>query len=104
MSNRHTLQTRRAHELIDFEFRNLSYVLGVGRYPDGELAEIFIDCAKASTDAANDARDGAVCLSLALQHGTPANAIRAAVTRDENGNPAGVVGCVLDLLAGGDRS
>jgi hypothetical protein len=37
-------------------------------------------------------------LSLALQYGTPAAAIRAAVTRAADGSPAGIIGRVLDLL------
>jgi|GEM_PF-6992430 hypothetical protein len=41
----------------------------------------------------------AVTLSIALQHGTPAAAIRAAVTRESDGSPAGIVGAILDLLA-----
>ena len=39
-------------------------------------------------------------LSLALQHGAPAAAIRAAVTREADGSPAGIVGAVLDLIEG----
>jgi hypothetical protein len=46
-------------------------------------------------------RDAAVCLSIALQHGVPAEAIRSAVTRDSHGEPSGIVGAVLDLLHGG---
>ena len=49
---------------------------------DGRLAEIFIDASKPSNDAADDARDAAVAMSIALQHGTPLEAIRAALTRD----------------------
>jgi len=62
------------------------------------LAEIFIDAAKASNDLADAARDAAVVLSIALQYGTPAEAIRAAVTREADGSPAGIVGAVLDLI------
>lgn len=97
--SRRRLPNRRPHEAIAFVFRGRSYTAGVGRFPDGSLAELFIDAAKQSTDAADDARDAAVTLSLALQHGTPLDAIRAAVTRDNAGNPAGIVGAVLDLIA-----
>lgn len=95
---RHRLPNRRAHETVGFTFRGLAYTAGVGRFPDGGLAEVFLDCRKGSSPLAADARDAAVCLSLALQFGTPAKAIREAVTREADGSPAGIVGAVLDLL------
>lgn len=96
--NRNRLPDRRPHELISFEFRGMAYTAGVGRFEDGSLAEIFLDCSKGSTPVANDARDVAVRLSIALQHRVPAEAIRAAVTREADGAPSGVAGAVLDLL------
>lgn len=99
MNQRRTLANRRGHELHEFWFRNNAYVLGVGRFDDGAIAEIFIDCSKVTSESANDARDAAVCLSIAMQCGTPIDAIRAAVTREENGSPSGIIGHVLDLLS-----
>jgi hypothetical protein len=99
--NRHRLPNRRAHEVTKFEFRGLTYTAGVGRYENGDLAEIFIECAKGQSQLAADARDAAITLSIALQHGVPAEAIRTAVTRDSHGEPSGIVGAVLDLLQGG---
>ncbi len=95
---RKRLSNRRPHEVIAFTFRGRSYTAGVGRFPDGRLAELFIDAEKQSTDAADDARDAAVTASLALQFGCPVDAIRAAVTRDASGCPAGIIGAVLDLI------
>ncbi|WP_292533817.1 hypothetical protein [Methylocystis sp.] len=37
-------------------------------------------------------------MSIALQHGVPPQAIRAAVTRECDGRLSGIVGAVLDLL------
>lgn len=99
--SRRRLPNRRAHEAIGFEFRGYAYTLGVGRFGDDALAEVFIDCAKGSTPVAADARDAAVCLSLALQYGVPPEAIRSAVTREADGSASGIVGAVLDLLAEG---
>ncbi len=90
---------RRAAELFDLSFKGGRYTIGASRFPDGSLAEIFVHPAKASCDLADAARDAAVTLSLALQFGAPAAAIRAAVTRESDGSPAGIVGAVLDLLA-----
>lgn len=98
-SPRQTLPNARSHELRDLTFRGRRYVVGVGRFEDGSLAEVFIDPEKHSTDAADDARDSALALSLALQHGCPAETIRRAATRDAAGSPAGLIGAVLDMLA-----
>ena len=44
------------------------------------------------------ARDGAVILSLALQYGADLQNIKSAITRDEQGEPASIVGVVVDRL------
>jgi hypothetical protein len=44
------------------------------------------------------ARDAAILLSLALQHGVTVESIRHAITRNGNGAPASVVGAVVDAL------
>jgi ribonucleoside-diphosphate reductase alpha chain len=98
---RHRLPNRRAHEIREFEFRGLRYSAGFGRFENGDLAEVFLECVKAQSQSAADARDAAVCLSIALQHGVPPEAIRSAVTRDGQGDPSGIIGAVLDLLQGG---
>jgi hypothetical protein len=93
------LPNRRPHELQELVFQGQIFTLGVGRFDDGALGEIFLDASKSSQLTAI-ARDAAVCLSIALQHGVPADAIRSAVTREASGAPAGLVGAVLDLLQG----
>ncbi len=94
------LDNRRAGETVSFEFRGAAYSATFSRFPDGRLAELFIDAARQSNDAADDARDAAVCLSLALQFGTPEAAIRAALTRDGVGRPAGILGAALGAIGG----
>ncbi|HEY8215381.1 MAG TPA: hypothetical protein VIG36_14770 [Methylocystis sp.] len=93
---RRRLPNRRPHEAIRFTFRGRAYTAGVGRFPDGSVAEIFIDAEKQSTDAA-------VALSIAAQHGTPLEAIRAAVPSESDGRPSGIVGAVLDMLVENSR-
>ena len=97
---RRRLPNRRAAELHDLVFKGGRYSIGIGHFADGSLAEVFIHAAKTSSNLADIARDAAVTLSLALQYGTPADAIRAAVTREADGSPAGIVGAVLDLVTG----
>ena len=97
--SRERLPNRRPAETFDFEFRGAPYVLCVGRFADGRLAEVFIDCAsKGMLPIGDDAKDAAVCLSLALQYGAPAPVIREAVTRTSDGAATGIIGRVLDLL------
>jgi hypothetical protein len=97
---RRRLPNRRDHETFDFSFRGLAYTAGIGRFENGALAEVFIECSKGQSQLAADARDAAICLSIALQHGIPPEAIRLAVARDGFGSPSGIVGCILDLISG----
>jgi hypothetical protein len=95
---RRRLPNRRAAELYDLTFKGGRYTIGVSRFLDGTLAEAFIHSSKASCDLADAARDAAVTLSLALQYGTPAHAIRDAVTRLSDGSAASIIGAALDLV------
>jgi hypothetical protein len=100
-SPREPLPNRRGLELIDFEHGGMRFTAGVGRFPDGRLAEIFMHCAKAGSDAADIARDAAVVASLCLQFGCPVETLRHALTRGSDGRASGPIGAVLDLLDGG---
>jgi hypothetical protein len=100
MSERQRLPNRRSLEITDFKFRGQDYTLAAGYFPDGRLAEVFIDGVKQSTDVADDARDIGVCLSLFCQFGGETEALRSAVNRNLDGSPAGLAGCILDIIAG----
>ncbi|MGJ0397436.1 MAG: hypothetical protein ACR65U_14535 [Methylocystis sp.] len=93
--------------MLDFEFRGGAYVASCSRFQSGQLAEVFIDAvgatSKGVTPLHEDAKDAAVCLSIALQYGAPVEVIRKAVTRTSEGEPTGIVGCVLDLLEDQDH-
>ena len=60
--------------------------------PTATLGEVFIDGGKTGQDVQSTARDAAVVLSLALQHGTPIEVIRHAVTRSGSGEAASILG------------
>ena len=96
---RRPLPNRRDHELVDFRFRGLRHTLGIGRFHNGGLAEVFVDCERTGSPMADDARDAAVCLSIALQHDVPVETIRLAVTRNSDNAATGIVGKVLDILS-----
>ncbi len=104
MNVRQRLPNRRSHELINFTLGGFTYIAGIGRFDDGSLAEIFLDpSAKSGTAVEAAARDAAITASIALQHGTPAEVIRSALSRDHFGAAAGPLGAVLDLLAEDDE-
>ena len=68
---RRTLPQRRAAETFDLRFWNQPFTVTVGFYPDGTPGEVFVGVGKTGTDIASVARDAAVVISLALQHGVP---------------------------------
>ena len=102
-SKRELLPARRMSETFDFAHTNQSwqsfgYKATVGYYMDGRPGEVFLSAAKITTDTDIAARDSAILLSFALQHGTPAEALRSAMTRDPEGRPLGVIGTLLDIM------
>src|SRR5882757_192895 len=79
--DRKRLANRRGHWLYRFECDGQSYTGGIGRFPDGRIAEIFINGSKVGTAAETNAQDAAIVASLALQHGCPIDTIRHALAR-----------------------
>ena len=103
MSARRRLPNRREHEIFDFEHSGIGYAGGVGRYSDGALAEIFLDCEKRGSAAEIAARDCAVLASLCLQHGVSVDVIRHALVKLGDGFGAGPLGKALDFVAAVDQ-
>jgi hypothetical protein len=102
---RQVLPQRRFSETFQLRFWNQPFTVTVGRHPAGAIGEVFINAGKSGEQVEAVARDAAVLLSLALQHGVPLSTIQHAVTRNVNGEPQGVIGAVVDVLAkdkGGD--
>jgi len=96
---RRVLPRRRPAETFNLRFWNQSFSVTIGFYPDGTPGEVFIDGGKTGQDIQSTARDAAVVLSLALQHGTPIETIRHAVTRSGSGEAASILGATVDRLA-----
>jgi hypothetical protein len=73
MTDRRILPQRRYAETFEFAWGGLerSYAVTLGFYDDGALGEVFITGGKSGEQVEAVARDGAVLLSLALQHGIP---------------------------------
>jgi hypothetical protein len=105
MTDRHILPARRACETFEMTHgaQNTAFQVTVGFFaPFGErqIGEVFITGAKTGSDFEAVARDGAILLSLCLQHGVPLQTIAGALTRNENGDPSTVIGAVVDRLSG----
>ncbi|GEP12274.1 hypothetical protein [Methylobacterium gnaphalii] len=102
---RQRLANKREAETVDFTFSReahgfgLTYTMTVGRFADGRIAEVFLDCHKLASPATDDALEVAHLISLALQHGMPVSALVHAVARFEDGRPCTLIGRVADLLA-----
>ena len=96
---RKRLANRRLHELIDFDHGQFRCTAGIGRFPDGSIAEVFLNVAKDGTALDTTARDAAILASFALQHGASADELRRALTRDGSGRPSGPLGTLLDMLS-----
>ena len=99
MSERQRLANRRHCELITFESMGMQFTASVSRYPDGRIAELFLDNHKAGSAIGTLVRDMAIVLLFAVQHGADVEAIRNGLCRDSAGHPLGPLGAVLDLLA-----
>ena len=95
---RRVLPQRRAAETFNMRFWNQLFTVTIGFYADGTPGEVFIDGGKTGQDIQSTARDAAVVLSLALQHGVPPNTIRHAVTRGASAEPASILGAIVDAL------
>ena len=93
MPERERLPNRRAADLVDFEHDRRRWTVTIGRYPDGRVAELFIDAPKESPLVAL-AQDGALAASLALQSGCPLDTLRHAL----NGREAWPLRTALALI------
>jgi hypothetical protein len=96
---RRVLPRRRAAETFNLRFWNQSFSVTIGFYPDGTPGEVFIDGGKTGQDIQSTARDAAVVISLALQHGVPVADLRHAVTRDSSGAAASILGAIVDRIS-----
>src|SRR5215469_6635914 len=100
MTDRHRLPNRREHQVIPFEFGGIRFTAGIGRYDDGRLAEVFIDCTKMGSAVEANAKAGAIILSLALQHGVALSTIAHALPKNGSGSPTSPIGAIIELLMG----
>jgi hypothetical protein len=103
MTSRRRLPNRRDSESFEFTVNGLRFTATVSRFDDGRIGKCFLTNHKAGNQSDTNARDAAIILSFALQHGADINAIREALCRDSQGRALGPVGACLDVLLGRDR-
>jgi ribonucleoside-diphosphate reductase alpha chain len=77
----------------------MRYTVGVSRFEDGTLAEIFLNTAKQGTAIDVNARDAAVAASPLFQHGCSVDTLRQALTCNSDGSASGPLARALDLIA-----
>ena len=68
----------------------------MSRYSDGLPAEIFLSSRHVGSPLEAIARDAAVTVSIALQHGVPISTIRQALTKDHDDGP--LLGAALHAI------
>jgi ribonucleoside-diphosphate reductase alpha chain len=99
MTFRRRLPNRRRSETFTYEINGLSYTATVSRFPDGRVAEIFIQNSKPGSTSDSYACDAAISASLALQYGCPVATLRRALLRDARGAASTPLARALDLIA-----
>ena len=97
-ATRHALPQRRASETMNYQAAGQRYTATVSRFPNGDVAEVFVSNHKQGSMADNSARAAAIVLSIALQYGVPLDAFISSMPRDSMGRPLEPIGAALDLL------
>jgi hypothetical protein len=96
---REPLPNRREGISFDFKHSNVHFTASVGFYPDGRPGEVFAFCHKTTSEYDLLARDAAIVLSFALQHGACIDGIRKALLRDRDDGPATLIGSICDTIS-----
>lgn len=95
---REPLPNRRQTIRMQFWVGKIIYTATLGYYDDGRLGEVFLNAGKIGTESNVIARDSAIAISFALQHGCTVEMARTAFTRDADGNAEGPLGILFDML------
>ena len=99
MSARDRPANRRKAINFEIEHGGHGYIVTVGMLADNVTPiEVFVTAKRSRDQIEALARDGAILASFARQYGAPFSALKAAVTRGDNGEPMTVIGAVLDAI------
>lgn len=101
MTFREILPSRRRSHTFTMSFggMNTEFNITTGYYDDGRIGEVFIDGSKSGSEMYALAHDGAVLVSLALQHRVPLTTVQHALSRTgSDGKPGTIIGAVIDRI------
>lgn len=98
MTARRRLPNRRPSANVDLTHAGIEFVVTIGYDRMARPAEIFCRARRPDSHADLIADDASVLLSLALQHGIAPGDLGHSIGRT-NGEPASIVGALVDLLA-----
>jgi hypothetical protein len=98
MTDREHLPARRPSLVFDVELNGLRFTASFSYFPDGRVAEIFLQNHKPGSQSDANARDAAVAASLALQYGCPLETLQRAVLRNKDGEASTPLGIALDYI------
>lgn len=98
MTTREPLPQRRPASTISLFIGNDTYAVTAGFYPDGRIGEVFVTAPKVGTDIEAILRDGAILLSFALQHGASLDELVRAMTRNNAGDAASILGRLTEAV------
>lgn len=104
MTDRKLLDARRMayHDVLRFtngSGQTFRFLMSVGLFKDGSVAEAFLETHKAATDLQALASDAAIVFSVARQYGTPLQALREGMSRNSDGSPQSLLGALIDQAA-----
>jgi hypothetical protein len=89
---RQRLPNRRPNEIVDFDHEGQRYTAAITRFPNGNVAEIFLTSGKYGAAVHSHCQDSAILASLALQYGASEQDLRHTIR--------GPIGRALSLFAG----
>ncbi len=104
MTDREHLPNSRPHTVVTIEHEwafdrpPLIIDVGVGRYPDGRVAEVFADGPKGGSQIHGLLDDVCVLISIMLQHGITPAELAKSLGRVRGNKPASAVGAIMDVL------
>lgn len=107
MSGREQLPARRPNATQEVTFGAFTFTVTVGFDLTGRPREVFADGAKIGTDIGHIIADACVVISLALQHGCPADLVPKSMGRvpypefgEDVCGPASALGAIAAVVAG----
>lgn len=95
---RQRLPARRRGFNEKFRWNGYAVFISTGYYEDGRLGEVFLSAGKLQSGLDTAAKDTAIAISLALQHGCTVETLDHAFLRQDNGDPEGLAGAALRFI------